>query len=392
MEETFASYTTNYHDRIREWKQQTGGKVIGYFCCSIPEEMIFAAGVLPVRIVGTSLPLEHANLHVSPNTCPFGRSCLEAGMRGQYDYLDAVVVPTSCDMMSAMDYFWERHVPNPHRRDLVRGVDLNQYVYRLHYPEKVTGKESLLYYVGVLREFRQGLERSLNRPISDDDLRRAIAVYEDYGAQMDRMHALRRKQPPVLSGYEAWQIGFAGSMMPKDKHAALLKDYLDRLEQQGSQAEEGIRLLLSSGPLDPIDAGVIRVIEEAGGQVVVDDTCFGSRSTAGGVPVEAASSPLEAIARRSLGVSCPRSTNSDRIPMPRWDFMKKLVDGCAIEGAIFYSMKFCDARLADVPFLSGRLRQEFKVPSLHVEGDHTASGVEQLRERIEAFIEMIEER
>ena len=113
MNETFQRYARSHHEAVRQWKADTGRKVIGYLCCVVPEEIIYAAGALPVRIVGTSDELERAQLHVPPNTCPFMRSCLDAGLRGLYDYLDGVVIPTTCDVVSAMDYFWDEYVTHP---------------------------------------------------------------------------------------------------------------------------------------------------------------------------------------------------------------------------------------------------------------------------------------
>ncbi|MCX6000797.1 MAG: 2-hydroxyacyl-CoA dehydratase family protein [Chloroflexi bacterium] len=388
MNETFQRYAENYHEAVRQWKQQTGKKVFGYFCCAVPEEILFAADVLPVRIMGAVEPIEHASLHIPPNSCPFARSCLEAGMRGQYDYLDGVISPTSCDTISAMDYFWERYVPRPGTPDLVRGLDLRPYIYSIAYPEKVTGNEVHLYYLNVLREFKQRLERTLNRFISDDDLSRAVAVYNDQKAQMKRMYELRRRHPPAVSGYEAWQIAFAAGVMPKDQHAALLRDYLNEVQSRSQAGSDGVRIYLSAGPLDAVDGQVLRVIEEAGGQVVSDDTCFGTRSF--WHSIDTTLPPLEAIARRSLATNCPRSTNDAWIPDMRWEYISQTAEGCDIQGAIFYSMKCCDAALAEYPHLADRIKEKWGVPVLHVEGDHTASGVEQMRSRIEAFIEMLQ--
>lgn len=387
MNETFKPYVDNYHDAIRKWKRESGKKVFGYFCCSVPEELLSAAGVLPVRIVGTPDPLEEVNSFIPPNTCPFARSCLNAGMRGCYDYLDGVVVPTSCDIMTVMDYYWEHRVPHVREPDTFRGYDCRPYVYPVSFPEKVTGESSVRFYVSVLQKLKQQLERALNRIISDEDLSRAIAEYNRQKAQMRRLYELRKKHPPAVSGYEAWQIAFSATQMPKDRHAELLEGYLDRLEAGGRRAADGVRLFLSTGPLDTIDAAVLRAIEESGGQVVGDDMCFGTRSFWHSIDTQIA--PLEAIARRSLGVACPRSTSAARIPERRWEYLNSAADGCDVHGAIFYSMKCCDARLAEYPHLSARVMAEWRVPVLHLEGDHTLAGVEQMRERIEGFVEMI---
>ena len=44
---------TDHHQVAREWKARNGGKVLGYLNPDIPEELIYAAGILPVRILGS---------------------------------------------------------------------------------------------------------------------------------------------------------------------------------------------------------------------------------------------------------------------------------------------------------------------------------------------------
>ncbi len=389
MNETFQRYARAHHDAVRQWKAETGRPVIGYLCCVAPEEVIYAAGALPVRIVGTSDQLERAQLHVPPNSCPFMRSCLDAAMRGLYDYLDGVVVPTTCDIVSTMDYFWDVHVTHPQRPNPVRARDTKPFVHNINYPEKTTGQAALRFYEAVVSELKQDLERTFHHLVSDDDLSRAIGVYNDQKRQMKRMYQLRQRRPPAVSGYEAWQVSFAASQMPKDQHAALLREYLDAVEKEKRSGPGGVPVYLVAGPLDPLDAEVIRIIEESGGQVVSDDSCFGTRSF--WHPIETDRPPLEAICRRSLAVACPRSTSGDRIPERRWQQMSESAKGYDIAGVIFHTQKYCDCRSAENPHLMEKVRQEWNVPVLALEGDHTPGGVDQMRERIEAFIEMIAE-
>ncbi len=387
MNETFQRYARSHHEAVRQWKADTGRKVIGYLCCVVPEEIIYAAGALPVRIVGTSDELERAQLHVPPNTCPFMRSCLDAGLRGLYDYLDGVVIPTTCDVVSAMDYFWDEYVTHPHRPNPVRAQDTRPFIYHINYPEKTTGSAPLRFYEAVVSEFKQELERTFHHPITDDDLSRAVGVYNEHRQQMMRLNELRKGCPPAVSGYEAWQVSFAASLMPRDQHTALLREQLDEIEREKRSAADGVRVYLVAGPLDPVDAQVIRIIEECGGQVVSDDSCHGTRSFWN--PIETDRPPLEAICRRSLAVACPRSTSGDRIPERRWHQMSESARGYDIAGVIFHTQKYCDCRSAENPHLMEKVRQEWNVPVLPLEGDHTPGGSEQMRERIEAFIEMI---
>jgi benzoyl-CoA reductase subunit C len=388
MHKTFAQYVENHHAAVKKWKQERGKKVFGYFCCLTPEEILYAADILPVRITGTGEPLQHADLHVPPNSCAFARSCLDAGMRGFYDYLDGVVVPNSCDIIFNMEFLWRNLVARPTKPAMIAGVDIKPYVHYINYPEKITGRKVVPYYLEVLRNFIQDLERLLGRSITDEDLARAICAYNQDKSQLKRMYEMRKSDPAGLPGYEAWQIVYAGLHMRKDEHAAVLKDYLDKLESNGHRAPDGVRIYLSGSAMDKVNADIYKVIEESGGQVVSDDLCVGTRSF--WYPLNESLPPLEAIARRSLGTACPRSTVITPIPENRWAHILNTTKGFNVEGVIFYVLKCCDARLAEFPHLRERFRKEFNIPVLFLEGDYTSEGVEQMRGRVEAFMEMIE--
>jgi benzoyl-CoA reductase subunit C len=388
MNETIQQYAENRHEAVKEWKEKTGKKVYGYFCCLSPEEVLAAADVLPVRITGTGEPIQQADLHVPSNSCAFARSCLDAGMRGVYDYLDGVVVPNSCDIIFSMEYFWKTLVKRPNKPAMLAGKDMKPYVHYINYPEKIIGREVMPYYLEVLKGFKQELERSLNRSITDDDLAGAISAYNEDKVQLKRMYDLRKSDPPRLSGYEAWQILFSSLSMPKAEHAAALKGYLDEIESNGHEASEGVRIYLSGSAMDAVNADIYKVIEESGGQVVSDDLCVGTRTF--WYPLNPDLPPLEAIARRSLGTACPRSTVTHPIPENRWAHIVNTTKEFDVEGAIFYVLKCCDGRLAEYPHLRDKLKEELDIPVLFLEGDYTHEGVEQMRGRVEAFVEMLE--
>ena len=78
---------------IEQLKRQ-GGKVFGWLCTYVPEEIIHAAGALPIRIIGYSheANLDDGTAHLYINNCSFSRSCLQLGLEGAYDFLDGVAV------------------------------------------------------------------------------------------------------------------------------------------------------------------------------------------------------------------------------------------------------------------------------------------------------------
>ena len=56
MMDQFRDWANERHAYAKEWKERTGGRVVGYFCTYAPEEIMCAAGLLPVRILGSHEP------------------------------------------------------------------------------------------------------------------------------------------------------------------------------------------------------------------------------------------------------------------------------------------------------------------------------------------------
>ena len=86
----------------KEWKEK-GGKVVGYFCDSVPDEMILAAGFLPFRISGDPLiGTERADKYTEPVYEGFVRSMLNGLLSGHFDFLDYLIIPHSRDSIQAL--------------------------------------------------------------------------------------------------------------------------------------------------------------------------------------------------------------------------------------------------------------------------------------------------
>ncbi|MDO8635519.1 MAG: 2-hydroxyacyl-CoA dehydratase family protein, partial [Dehalococcoidia bacterium] len=70
MLENFHQVVKNRHRYAKEWKTRTGGKVVGCFCSYVPEEILYAAGILPVRLLGSNEPQDISESHIASMFCP----------------------------------------------------------------------------------------------------------------------------------------------------------------------------------------------------------------------------------------------------------------------------------------------------------------------------------
>lgn len=364
MIEEFKTYRQNRHQEVINWKRKTGKKAIGVFCCDVPEEIIYAADMLPLRILGEEEEPTEADLHFPTNVCPYPKSCFDQALKGRYDYLDGLVVPNVCDMIRAMYSFWKMRIRLP-------------YIHFLEVPQKISD-EGVDFFSNRLLVFKESLEELSGNSISSESLEQAIDVYNRNRALLRQAYELRKKG--VVSAVELQAMVLSSMLMPKEEHSQLIAQHLDEASKR-HPAGEGVRLFVSASMLDNTD--FFQLIEDCGGSVVADDMPTGSRYFF--YPVEGEAEPLKALAERYLArVPCPRKM----LPHARYQYITETMAGAEIQGAIIHNLKACDCHLYEYPFLKEMLEAR-GLPVLFFRGEGTEAEREIQRDDIEAFIEML---
>ncbi len=370
MIEKFREWERNRHDYAREWKERTGGKVMGYFCTYVPEEVLYAAGVLPVRILGSHEPQDVTEPHIFGMFCPFCRDCLAQGLKGRYDYLDGLMIAQSCLHIRQTFWSWQKHVP---------GLEYTKFFIM---PHKVQSKDAPEFLRGELEEFVREVEVWTGRKVTDRALDRAIAVYNRNRELMHRLSDLRQGPEPPISGEEAMEVSMAMEMTDKAEHNAALEELLEWLPTREDKPR-GTRLMIVGSEDD--DIKFLNMVERSGGLFVVDEHCTGSRYFWN--LVEPLEDRLMSIAKRYIDrPPCPTKDWEERRRIPH---ILKLAKEWNVRGAIIMQQKFCDPHELDFVAVTKAL-EGAGVPTLFLEFDVTVP-IGQFRIRVEAFLEMIGE-
>ena len=363
----FEQVVSQRHDVARGYKGQ-GRKIIGYFCDYTPEEVIHAAGMIPVRITGTRDQIDKADRYLQSNVCSFARSCLELALRGTYDYLDGLVVTHTCDLITKMYEIWQYRLEKP---------DFLHYVW---FPHKIDDEAASVVVEEEIKRLKCSLEEFSGSEISDEALSNSIEVYNTGRRLLRELYELRKSDPPKISGTEALTVTLSALLMPREEHNLLLREVLRSIEGREDGPQRNTRLMIAASMIDDID--LIQVIEERGGTVVCDDLCTGTRYFWDQVEVSNRP-PITRLAERYLRkVPCPRTYQSER---PRIAHIKAMINDYQAEGVILYILRCCDAHLYQYP----KLRKELDVPLLYIQGEQDLSGLAQIRNRVDAFLEMI---
>lgn len=368
MFEEFRELVNNRHDYAREWKKRKGGRALGYFCCYAPEEVAYAAGILPVRIVSSHMPQDLSEPHIYTMYCPFSKDCLGEGLKGTYHYLDGVFMGQSCLHIRQCFSSWRLHIPG-----------YSRYIW---VPVRVQDPQARSVLTGELEDFKTSLEKWLGQAISEDGLRQAIEVYDTNRRLLRTIFELRRQDPPPLTGEEAACLVEASMFADKAEVNVKLERLLHQLPRRRDGPAPKPRLMVAGG--ENHDLELLKVVEGTGANIVIDDLCFGTRYFWN--PTPEYDNPLEAIAARYLEKpSCP---TKELMARRRPSHILGLIQDWNVQGVLQIQQKFCDPHEFDIPVLAEVFKQN-DIPSYFLELDTTlAQG--QIRTRTQAFLEMLE--
>ena len=374
----FAEWIENRHDYAKKWKQKNGGKVVGYICTYAPEEILYAAGILPVRILGSHEPESITRPYLHDMYCPFCHDALAQGLQGRFNYLDGIMLAQSCLHMRQVFFTWEERC----------GVDWSYY---LEFPHGVNNPHAAEYLRELLEPFKASVEEWTGTTITNKDLDEAIEVYNKNRELMRKIYELRKSENPPITGLHAIEMVVSSQIVDKKEHNEVLESLLEDLQDVEVDRETGTRLMIVGSEDD--DREFFRMVEyeqNYPATFVFEEHCTGARYFWDDVKPE--EDRLMAIARRYVNrVPCPakdwpsKSFSGRR----RFNWIERWAKEYNVEGAIIMQQKFCDPHELDIPALR-ELFDKLGIPHLFLEFDITVP-VGQFRTRVEAFLESLGE-
>ncbi len=328
---------------VHEWKARgPDRKAIGHMPIYVPRELIHAAGMLPVGVVGGGDRLEiiRGDAFFQSYICRIPRSTIELALSKRLDVLDGMLFPSICDVIRNLSGMWSILFPDRY----VRYVDVPQ-----NFDDSVGG----LFWKHELQTIRDDFARIVGYEITDDALRQSIAVY-NYNRQAIRdLYHVRSTSPWVFPLSEAYLFLRAGNVLPPEEHTLMLREYmklapmdLDRREQDRS------RVVLVGTFCEQPPHGLLVTIERAGCWAVDDDLLLGLRWLQQDVPVDG--DPLDNLVDAYLHQSAMTASRY----APDGKRAASLIDSVVrnnAEGVVFCAPSFCDPALLDQPMLVAAL-------------------------------------
>lgn len=167
-----------------------------------------------------------------------------------------------------------------------------------------------------------------------------------------------------------------------------LCDELDqRVEQKrGVSPVDAPRIAISGCPMAVPNWKLPAIIEATGAVIVGEESCIGERGTRHLVSVEGdtVDELVERLVDRYFDIDCAVFT-----PNPtRAQHALEIANAANADGVIHYSLQFCGPYQTEAPLVVNHIK-ESGLPVLTLETDYGQGDIEQLRTRVEAFVEQL---
>jgi benzoyl-CoA reductase subunit C len=366
----FKSVSSDTRAYAANWKKKTGKKIIGYFCSYAPEEIIHASGALPYRIFGSGENISLADSYLQSYSCSLVRGGLEDALNGSLSFLDGAAFPHTCDSIQRLSDVWRMNAGFKLHFDIVLPVKLNT-------------ESAREYMVDVIEKFRRDYSKALGITITDDDLKKSIALYNKIRSSMMELYDLRNNRPNSITGSDMYAVIKSAMVMDRNDFLDNLTLLLSELKSSDKKENKPLkRIILAGGICNHPD--FYTFLEDAGGVVVWDELCTGTRLFEG--TIDTGKAPVTAISERYLErIVCPAKHSS---LTDRGENLTRIVKEKKAQGVIFIYLKFCDPQSFDYPYMKDYL-EKAGVPYMLLEVEERLPSEGQLRTRFETFVEML---
>jgi benzoyl-CoA reductase/2-hydroxyglutaryl-CoA dehydratase subunit BcrC/BadD/HgdB len=354
---------------VKDWKAQ-GKRVIGYVGPGVPEEMIQAAKMLPLRVSGDNepVPTNTVDAYLMPNVSTFARSVFQTALDGKWDFLDGLVVSITNEGSRRMYDNWLAYKRRP-------------YMDTLYLPLK-QDEDAVEMYLVDLEDWRNRISEFRGARIVDRDLRRSIEVYNRGRELMQKLYELRKRDRPPVTGAETLEVVKAATRLPREQFNQLLEQLLDEIKRTGREIKKGKRLMISGSQLE--NSAWIEAIEALDAVVVTDEIEAGTRYFWGKVDTKLP--PMEALARYYIFGRPPGT----RIwpAGKRFEHIFNMVKQYKVDGVISEILRNDAEYGHDKLFLDKEMAKR-GIPILELDVDYGEGPSGQMKTRVGAFLEML---
>ncbi|MFH2047693.1 MAG: 2-hydroxyacyl-CoA dehydratase family protein [Pseudomonadota bacterium] len=355
---------------------EKGAKIVGYLPGGyFPEELAIAAGAIPVCMIqgGNHTNVEESIAYIDRWIDTFYRSQIGAAVSGEnpyYNIIDVLIAPITDSNNRALSDTLEYH------------TDIDIFRYGVPHIKEESGYR---YYLHGLNKVKAKLEQITGIEINEERLTHAIQLCNKEKELLKKISLMRKTDAVPISSKDFVMINHASMVIDKKLLIECLESLIEELQKANFADTKKPRLLLTGSTLAMGDCKILDLIEEAGGQVVIEEFAEGIKFY--WKNVNTTGDPMEALARAYF---------TDRI-VPAWfrpagerlNHLVQLAKEFSVDGVIWYQLMYREAYKIESYYFPEILNKETGLSMLTLDSDYDPSEIGQMQTRIETFFESI---
>jgi benzoyl-CoA reductase/2-hydroxyglutaryl-CoA dehydratase subunit BcrC/BadD/HgdB len=358
-------------------QREKGNNIVGIYCGYAPLEVIRAMGAAPALLCAfANKTIEAAETVLPANLCPLIKSSygfIKTDTCPFFAISEAVIAETTCDGKKKMF-------------ELISDI---KPMYVMDLPQLPDEQEALDNWTVMIKKLKGFLETTFNRKIDDKDVEKEIKETNIKNKLMNKIFDFAALTPTPVSWLELYDLTYLGQASTTKDMIDLLNDCVAKLEKRVAEGvyhgeKDSPRVLVTGCPVGGDATKVFKIIEEAGGVVVVLDSCTGMKAY-NSLISENTSDPYAALSRRYLELPCSCMTPNSR----RLTELDKMIKRFKPDVVVDVVLHACHSYNVESHKIKEHVTNKHNMPFLKIETDYSQSDIEQIRTRVEALLETV---
>lgn len=364
----FKDVAYNPGQQMKKYKEQ-GKKIIGCFPYYVPEEIVYAADMVPFGVWGEHGTISKAKEYFASFYCTIAQMNLEMALSGKLDGLSGVILSSMCDTLRPLTQNFRVAIPQL------------PFMFLAH-PQNRKPEYGIRFTMNEFGRIKEQLEEIAGHKIEDAKMVEAFKVYNESRATRREFVKLAGKHPEVVSAVSRSAVLKSAFFMLKDEHTALLKELNEELTKLPEVKWNGAKVLTSGIILD--NPTLLALFDEYKIAIVADDIAHESRAFTTDVPMDI-EDPI-----RALAVQFANQDNDTLLYDPlieeRPKYVARKAKEAGADGVVVAMMQFCDPEEMEYPSLRKAL-DEAGLPHVKFGFDQQMVDFGQARTSLQAFSE-----
>ncbi|MDO4773119.1 MAG: 2-hydroxyacyl-CoA dehydratase family protein [Bacillota bacterium] len=363
-------YAANHPKEMMKEHLDAGQKVIGCFPVFCPEELVHAAGMVPMGIWGGNIEIVKAKEYFPAFACSMVMAQLEYGIKGSYKGLSAVIIPAMSDTLITLTQNW---------KSAIKDIPMIGFVH----PQNRKIEAAVDYLITEYELVKSSLEKISGVEVTEEALKNSIDVFNEHRKVMMEFVEMVPDYLNTFTPTLRSAIIKSGHFMRKEEHTQLVRELVAHYKAQPKENFTGKKVLVTGIILD--DKNILQILEENDLAIAYDNVAHETVQFATPIP-DQGKTQIERLARQWSNIEgCSLAYDPEK---KRGKLIEADVKRLGLDAVLYAMLAFSDYEEYDYPIFKKDM-EKAGIPHLLFEVEQGSPSIEQLRTRVQTFAEIL---